>query len=62
MLKGTTTKPRFYQRATVSNDPMSVRQIKEAAMRTEGAIERAEKRILERVAAWEHVSPLGHAP
>lgn len=48
MITTQTSGPRFYQRGTVNNEPMDVRQIKEVAMRTHGAAERVGERLRER--------------
>jgi hypothetical protein len=42
------SRPRFYLRATVTNDPMDARQIKEAALRASSAEERAQNTIEQR--------------
>jgi hypothetical protein len=42
---------RFFLRGSVSNQPMNARQIREVALRSESAYERAQKRIADRIAA-----------
>jgi hypothetical protein len=44
-------RPRFYMRGTVSNDPMNAQQIREVAMRSETAYDRAREVIAQRVGA-----------
>jgi hypothetical protein len=44
-----TSSPRFFSRANTANQPMTVREIKEVAMKHGGAVERAAARIRERV-------------
>jgi hypothetical protein len=46
-----TAPARFYSRANTSNEPMTARQIKEAALRHGAAVERAAARIQERISA-----------
>jgi hypothetical protein len=42
-------RPRFYMRATTSNDPMNAQQIREVAMRSETAYDRVREQITKRV-------------
>lgn len=49
-----TTRSRFYLRANTTNDPMNARQIKEVALRSETAIDRAKALIEERTSALQY--------
>ncbi len=47
---------RFYLRTNTSNNPMSVQQIKEVVMRSEGAIERAKALVDTRTEQWKRIT------